>query len=220
MSGEAGRRIADERLVAVIRSDDWQLAVAAADAVVDGGIRILEVTCTVPSAELAITELRRRYRDGVLVGAGTVTTGAQAHAVADAGAEFLVSPGSTPAVLESLAASGLPFAAGALTPSEVMTAVEHGAHFVKLFPADVLGVAGLRALRGPFPGVAFLPTGGVSPETVAGWLDAGAVALGAGSGLVPAAALAARDFATISANAAALVSARDAWRAAGERRSA
>lgn len=217
MTGEVPRRIAEDRLIAVIRSDDWQLAVAAADAVVEGGIRVLEVTCTVPDAELAIVELRRRYRDGVLVGAGTVTTAEQARLVAGAGAEFLVSPGSTPPVLEALAASGLPFAAGALTPTEVMTAVAHGAAFVKLFPADVIGVSGLRSLRGPFPDVAFLPTGGVSPTTVADWLDAGAVALGAGGGLVPAAALAARDFGIIRANAVALVAARDAWRSLGGR---
>jgi 2-dehydro-3-deoxyphosphogluconate aldolase/(4S)-4-hydroxy-2-oxoglutarate aldolase len=220
VSTDAGRRIADERLIAVIRADDWQLAVAAADAVVDGGLRILEITFTVPDAELAITELRRRYREGVLVGAGTVTTVAQARLAADAGAEFLASPGSTPTALGALAATGLPFAAGAMTPSEVMVATEHGAEFVKLFPADLLGAAGLRSLRGPFPDVAFLPTGGVSPSTVGAWLDAGAMALGAGGWLVPAAALAARDFGTITAKAAELVAAREVWRASTNRRSA
>ncbi|NHF62344.1 bifunctional 4-hydroxy-2-oxoglutarate aldolase/2-dehydro-3-deoxy-phosphogluconate aldolase [Microcella pacifica] len=219
MRTDVGLRIAEQRLVAVIRADDWQLAVSAADAVVEGGVRIIEVTCTVPQGDLAIAELRRRYSNGVLVGAGTVTTIDEVKRVADAGAEFLVSPGGTPPLLTALAESGLPFAAGALTPSEIMTANEHGADFVKLFPADVLGVTWLRALRGPFPRVAFIPTGGVSPATVGPWLDAGAVALGTGSGLVPAAALVARDFRTITKNATELVAARDAWRSAVKARS-
>lgn len=220
MRTDVGRRIAEERLIAVIRADDWQLAVAAAAAVIDGGLRIIEITFTVPDAELAIAELQRRYRDGVLIGAGTVTTAAQARIAAGAGAEFLVSPGSTPTTLVALAASGLPFAVGAMTPSEIMAAIEHGAEFVKLFPADLIGVPGLRSLRGPFPDVAFLPTGGVSPATVGTWLDAGAIALGAGGGLVPGAALAARDFRSITSNAAELVAARDAWRTSTDRRSA
>lgn len=143
--------------------------------------------------------------------AGTVTTARQAATLADAGAEFLVSPGITESVLSALVASGLPFMAGAMTPSEVMTALEYRAEFVKLFPAGALGVGGLRSLRDPFPDTPFLPTGGVTPTTVSDWLNEGAVALGIGGNLVPTDSLSRRDFGSISARAAQFVAARDAW---------
>ncbi len=128
--------------------------------------------------------VRRDLGDEVVIGAGTVTTAAQAAESAEAGAEFLVSPGTTEPVASAMRDTGLPFALGTLTPSEVMTAVDLGADVVKLFPGSLGGPSYLKSLREPFPDVPLMPTGGVGPGDVREWLDAGAFCVGAGSSLM------------------------------------
>jgi 2-dehydro-3-deoxyphosphogluconate aldolase/(4S)-4-hydroxy-2-oxoglutarate aldolase len=126
----------------------------------------------------------------VLVGAGTVTSAAQARDAALAGAQFIVSPGLDVEIIRAGHALGRPVIAGVLTPTEIMAATRAGADWLKIFPCAALGGASyLRALRGPFPDLQLLPTGGVSLQTAADYLDAGAVALGVGSELVNAAEL-------------------------------
>lgn len=194
-------------VVAVLRAPTPEAAVSGVAALVDGGVRAVEITYSTPQAPAVISQLIERYGDEVLVGAGTVTTPEQVGEAVDAGAQYLVSPGTSRPVAEAMRASGTPFAIGALTPSEVMAAGELGADLVKLFPGSLGGPSYLRALRGPFPDVPFMPTGGVSVDNVRSWLDAGAVCLGAGSDLVSGALLAQGDHAEITRRAQAFMAA-------------
>jgi 2-dehydro-3-deoxyphosphogluconate aldolase/(4S)-4-hydroxy-2-oxoglutarate aldolase len=201
---DAGRRTSTvdalrrDVLVAVIRGANSASAVRAVDALVAGGIRGIEVTYTTPGATEVIAELAGRYGDEITLGAGTVTTAQQAADAVEAGAGFLVSPGTRPGLAAAMRETGAALLLGALTPSEVMASRDEGADLVKLFPASLGGPGFLRSLRGPFPDVDFCPTGGVNPQTIPGWLDAGAVALGAGGELCPAAKVAAGDWAGIT----------------------
>lgn len=154
-----------------------------------------------------IRRLRSEYGDAVVVGAGTVITAEQVTGSAEAGAQFLVSLGTTSAIGRAMRETGFPFALGAFTPSEVMLALQEGAHFVKLFPGSLGGPAYLRALRGPFPDVPIMPTGGVSVDNAHAWLEAGAICLGAGSDLVSPALLTNGDFDEITRRATSFVAA-------------
>ncbi|MEV4466477.1 bifunctional 4-hydroxy-2-oxoglutarate aldolase/2-dehydro-3-deoxy-phosphogluconate aldolase [Micromonospora echinofusca] len=171
------------RILAIIRGTDTAAAIAAGIALLQEGVRVVEVALTTPDALRAIEALRAAAPAGALVGAGTVLTTADVADVAAAGAQFVV----TPAVVESIAEAarrGLPVAAGALTPTEAYTAVRMGASAVKLFPASVGGPAYLRAVRDPFPDIPFVAVGGVGLDDVPGYLRAGAVAVGLGGPLV------------------------------------
>ncbi len=176
-------------IVPVIRASSPQEARFAAEAVCQGGIPIVEITMTVPKALEVISELVKTAPD-VVVGAGTVLNEEMARKCADAGAQFLVSPGfnaPTVAVAQTL---DLLIMAGALTPTEVMTAWDSGADFVKVFPCGNLGGPSyVRALKGPLPDVPLVPTGGVNLDTAADYIRAGAAALGVGGELVPKEAL-------------------------------
>ncbi len=176
-------------IVPVIRASSPQEARFAAEAVCQGGIPIVEITMTVPKALEVISELVKTAPD-VVVGAGTVLNEEMARKCADAGAQFLVSPGfnaPTVAVAQTL---DLLVMAGALTPTEVMTAWDSGADFVKVFPCGNLGGPSyIRALKGPLPEVPLVPTGGVNLDTAADYIRAGAAALGVGGELVPKEAL-------------------------------
>lgn len=189
------------RVLAVLRAPSPQSAIRAADALVAGGVTGLEITYSTPDAPAVIRALDEKYGDRIYLGAGTVTTARQADEAADAGARFLVSPGTREALTAAMKATGLTVMTGALSPSEVMAALEYGSDVVKVFPASLGGPAYLRALRGPFPDVALMPTGGVSPENIGEWFAAGAIAVGAGSELVASAALAAEDWAEITRRA-------------------
>jgi 2-dehydro-3-deoxyphosphogluconate aldolase/(4S)-4-hydroxy-2-oxoglutarate aldolase len=186
-------RARDAGVFAVLRAPAAAAALDAIDALVRGGITGIEVTYSTPDAAAVIAEAIRRHGDVAYVGAGTVTAAAQAREAADAGAAFLVSPGTVPALAAQMRATGAVAMTGALTPTEVMTATAAGVDVVKIFPASAVGPSFLRALRGPFPDVPLMPTGGVTPENLAEWFAAGAVAVGAGGDLVPASALAAGD---------------------------
>ena len=181
------QRLRDAAVVAVLRADSADAAIAAADALAAGGVRALELTYTTPDAARAIREVRARHGADVLVGAGTIRTVAQVHESVEAGADFLVTPHLDPAVLGAMVASGRLALPGVFTPSEVATALDAGAPAVKLFPASTAGLGHLGALRGPFPGLEVVPTGGIGVGEVRAWLDAGAVAVGAGGELCPSA---------------------------------
>lgn len=178
-------RIAELGLLAVLRGASAAAAVEVADALVEGGVRGIEVTFTTPDAPGAIRELAARHGDAIVLGAGTVTSAGQAAAAARAGARFLVSPGLDPALLPAMRETGLDVLPGVLTPSEVMLAMRHDVPVVKLFPGASGGPAHLSALRAPFPEMEFLPTGGVSAENVGAWFAAGALAVGVGGALAP-----------------------------------
>ncbi|UKY54178.1 bifunctional 4-hydroxy-2-oxoglutarate aldolase/2-dehydro-3-deoxy-phosphogluconate aldolase [Streptomyces inhibens] len=178
-------------VVAVLRAPSADRAVRAVDALVAGGITGIEITYSTPDAADAIREIDRRYGAGVQLGAGTVRTASQAKEAVAAGARFLVSPGTDPSLAEAMLDTGAAAFFGALTPSEVITAVRLGAHAVKVFPASLGGPGYLASLRGPFPDVPFMPTGGVRADNIGHWLRSGAVAVGAGSELCSASAMAA-----------------------------
>lgn len=189
------------RVLAVLRAPSASSALRAADALVDGGVTGLEITFSTPDAPAVIRSLDEKYGDSIYVGAGTVTAPEQATQAADAGARFLVSPGTRENLTRAMKDTGLTVMTGALSPSEVMAAVEFGTDVVKIFPASLGGPAFLKALRGPFPDVPLMPTGGVSPENIGDWFAAGAIAVGAGSDLVSSTALATEDWAEITRRA-------------------
>ena len=182
-------RIVEIGVVPVVRAASAREARMAADAVCEGGIPIVEITMTVPGAVDVIRELTKGGSD-VLVGAGTVLNVDAARRCLDAGAQFLVSPGLNLEVVKLAGAEGKLMMAGALTPTEVITAWEAGSDFVKVFPCGQVGGAKyIKALKGPLPQVPLVPTGGVSLSTAAEFIEAGAVALGVGGECVQVEAL-------------------------------
>ncbi len=205
--------LASTGVVAVLRAPSPEAALGAIDALVAGGVTGIEITYSTPDATAVIAETARRHGDAILLGAGTVTTPVQAERAVAAGATFLVSPGTTRPLAEAMHGTGAVTLLGAMTPSEVMSAVELGAAAVKIFPASLGGPAYLKALRGPFPDVAFMPTGGVNADNLATWLTAGAIAVGAGSELCQPAAMAAGRFGEIEATARRFTAALHAARA-------
>ena len=183
-------RIQDIGIVPVVRAANLDEARRAIDAICTGGISIIEVTMTVPNAPAMIQELVRQYGTSVLTGAGTVTTAKQAEICLDAGAQFLVSPGLSVPVLQTAARRGILAIPGALTPTEVMSALEAGAKLIKIFPCGSAGgPKHIRALRAPFPDTRLIPTGGVNLGNAAEYFAAGSFALGVGADLVDLVAL-------------------------------
>ncbi|HXM15747.1 MAG TPA: bifunctional 4-hydroxy-2-oxoglutarate aldolase/2-dehydro-3-deoxy-phosphogluconate aldolase, partial [Candidatus Eremiobacteraceae bacterium] len=179
-------RILSVGIVPVVRASSSAEARTAAEAVCKGGIPIVEITMTVPGAVEVIRELGKHFSpEQLLVGAGTVLNPEQAQRCLDAGAQFLVSPGFNAKTVALAIAERRLIMAGALTPTEVISAWEAGSDFVKVFPAgNVGGPKYIKALKGPLPDVPLIPTGGVNLQTAAEFLEAGAAALGIGGELV------------------------------------
>lgn len=203
---ETIRRIEEIGIVPVVRAANVDEARRAVDAICTGGIRVIEVTMTVPNAPAMIQELERQYGNEVLTGAGTVTTAKQAEICLDAGAHFLVSPGLSVPVVQTAAKRGILAIPGALTPTEVMAAVEAGVQLVKIFPCgSVGGPKHIKALKAPFPQIRLIPTGGVSLSNAAEYFAAGSFALGVGADLVDLAALRRNEPAKIIDMAKALI---------------
>jgi 2-dehydro-3-deoxyphosphogluconate aldolase/(4S)-4-hydroxy-2-oxoglutarate aldolase len=195
------RRLAELGAVAVVRLGDATSAVRAAEAVHAGGVHAVEVTLTTPGALDAIARLRAREDDGMLVGAGSVLSAADARDAIAAGARYVVSPVVRPELVETCHAAGVPVLLGAFTPTEILAAHEAGADAVKLFPSDALGSGYVRAVLGPMPFLRLVPTGGVTLDGAGEWLRAGAVAVGLGGALVDAALVAAGDFGALTERA-------------------
>lgn len=183
--GDVREWLMRSKLVPVVRAGSAEEALGMADRLYAGGIDVFEVTTTVPGAVEVIRDLVSRFGDGVLVGAGTIMDWETAEQCLTAGAKFVVSPHLDLGIVEQCRTYGVLVAPGALTPNEVLQVVRSGADVVKVFPCDAVGGACyLKALKGPFPGVDLMPTGGVNLETLRGYLEAGAVAVGVGSALV------------------------------------
>lgn len=195
-------RILEIGIVPVVRASSAAEACLAADAVCHGGIPIVEITMTVPGAVEVIRELVKKCGADVLVGAGTILNARMAQDCLDAGAQFLVSPGLNRPTVDLAVREKKLIMAGALTPTEVMAAWDAGADFVKVFPCGQVGGAKyIKALKGPFPQIPFVPTGGVNLNTAAEFIEAGSVALGIGGELVQAEALKSRKPDIIAENA-------------------
>jgi len=195
------RAIEASGVVAVIRLHDGQAGHDVALALADGGVTALEVTMTVPGAVRLIEQLAATLPSNVLIGAGTVLDPETARSVILAGARFVVSPVCRPAVIEMCHSYDVAAMPGCFTPTEILGAWEAGADVVKVFPATALGPGFFKDVRGPLPQVKLMPTGGVTRENAGDWIRAGACAIGVGTALVDGAAVAARRFADISANA-------------------
>lgn len=204
----------DVGIIPVIRADSADAALAVVEALVGAGLAVAEVTMTVPGAIDVISSVAKRFGDRVLVGAGTVTDAATTQRAIDAGATFIVTPCLVPEVIDAARRADVAVLPGALTPSEVFEAHRRGGDMVKVFPAQsVGGAAYLRALRGPFPTIPLVPTGGVTLDNVRELFDAGAAAVGVGGELISRDALTRRDYAAISALASQFLGAVRAARA-------
>lgn len=194
-------------LLSVLRGPSLDLTLQMVDALVAGGVRGIEITFTTPNALEVVKSLDRRFGDQILLGMGTLTKPEQAAAAKEAGARFLVSPHYEKSLAGAMKETGLPIMLGALTPSEVILSRKLGSDVVKLFPGSLGGPEYLKALRGPFPDIPIMPTGGVSQDNVSDWFAAGAFAVGAGSNLCPTALAQERRFGKITALAKAFVQA-------------
>ena len=194
-------RLINTGCVAVVRGDDADEAVKTVDAVIAGGVTGIELTFTVPHADKALDELSEKYgdREDVLIGAGTVLDPATARLAIIAGAKFIVSPSFNADVAKICNLYSIPYTPGCFTPTEIQTALEAGVDLVKVFPGSVAGPAMVKALHGPFPQLAIMPTGGVSLDNLETWFDVGVTLVGAGSNLTAAAKTG--DYAGVTATA-------------------
>jgi 2-dehydro-3-deoxyphosphogluconate aldolase/(4S)-4-hydroxy-2-oxoglutarate aldolase len=177
-------------LIPVLRAKSVAQGRAVVEAMIAGGVTVVEVTMTVPGAVDLLKELNKEYGAKLLLGSGTVTTADQAQATIDAGAEFVVSPSLHPEVIAVTKKNGKISCPGSLTPTEAITAWNAGADYVKIFPCSAVGGASyLKSLLAPFPHLKLIPTGGVTLQTAESFIKAGARALGVGSDLVNLAAV-------------------------------
>ena len=187
-------------IIPVIRADSAGAAVAVVETLIEAGLTVAEITMTVPDAIEAIASVTKRFGGKALVGAGTVIDAETVRRALDAGADFIVSPCLVPEVIEASRRADIAVLPGALTPTEVFEAFRQGGDMVKVFPAqNVGGAAYLRALRGPFPEIPLVPTGGVTLDNVGEMFKAGAAAVGVGSEMISKDALARHDYAAIGA---------------------
>ena len=202
MNTSAMATIVADRALAVVRAPKIPDPVALANALAQSGIRALELTFTTPDV---LEYLRVAAASRAVLGVGTVLTADQARAAVDSGAQFLVTPGIRAGVAKIGADSQVPVIMGALTPTEVLTALDLGAAAVKIFPASALGPRYFKDLRGPFPDVALIPSGGVNAGNAADFLAHGAVAVTAGTDVVPPQAVASGNWSDIASRAASFV---------------
>ena len=189
-SAEAVEKIKAIGIVPIVRATGAEAAVRAAEAISEGGISCVEITMTVPGALQALEQVAKRFGDKVLLGAGTVLDPETARACLSAGAEFFVTPSLNLKTIEFAKRYSKAIFPGALTPTEIVAAWEAGADGIKVFPCSALGGAKyIKALRGPFPQIDFVPTGGVNLETLGDFVKAGCSAVGVGGELVDAEAM-------------------------------
>lgn len=203
---ETIKRIEEHKAVAVMRFSDSGLFDPLAEAIYGGGIRIFEITMTVPDALLLIEKARKSNLNDRLVGVGSVLDAESARRAIDAGAHFVVSPVLKKEIIMEAQSAEVPVIPGAFTPTEVQTAWEWGADIVKIFPANILGMNFFKGVKAPMPHLKLMPTGGVSLTNAKDWINSGACAVGVGSALLNREAIKKRDFDQIQKNAEALVS--------------
>lgn len=179
------QKIQDLGVLAVLRGPSPELTLQMVGALVAGGVTGIEITYTTPNAAEVVSKLSREFGSDITLGMGTLTRPEQVAEAKDAGAIFLVSPHTETELATTMAASGLPVMMGALTPSEVMQAWSLGSDVVKVFPGSLGGPSYMKSLKGPFPDIPMMPTGGVNDKNLGEWFAAGAFAVGAGSNLCP-----------------------------------
>jgi 2-dehydro-3-deoxyphosphogluconate aldolase/(4S)-4-hydroxy-2-oxoglutarate aldolase len=195
------------RLTAILRYPDPTPLLDACDAIYEAGISNIEITLTVPGALGVVSALRKRFGDKALIGAGTVLDAPSAVLAIEAGADFIVAPTLDFETIKTCKRYGKGIIPGCFSPTEILHAWEAGADVVKVFPADAVGPAFFKAVRGPLPQIRLMPTGGVTPTSAVEYLKAGAFCIGTGSDLCDAKKIAARDFKAINAKAREFVAA-------------
>jgi 2-dehydro-3-deoxyphosphogluconate aldolase/(4S)-4-hydroxy-2-oxoglutarate aldolase len=193
---ERVERLCEKGIVAVVRADSGEQLIDVAGALLAGGVDCIEITMTTPNALEVIRDCRQAV-DGALIGVGSVLDAATAAKAIEAGAQYVVSPITDPAVIEAAHEADLPCVPGAFTPTEIHGATRAGADIVKVFPAGFFGAKYLKAILAPMPHLKLSPTGGVNLDTAADFIRAGAVTLCVGSALVTKAALAEGNLAEI-----------------------
>lgn len=189
------KKIVDSGLVCVIRADSPEQASRIAEACAAGGAASLEITFTVPGASGVIEHLVKHFSHQILIGAGTVLDPETARIAILSGAQYLVSPCVNAETARLANRYQIPYMPGAGTIGEVVAAMECGADIVKAFPGEILGPAFIKAVKGPLPQASLMPTGGVSIDNVAKWIEVGAVAVGVGGNLTAGAKMG--DYASI-----------------------
>jgi 2-dehydro-3-deoxyphosphogluconate aldolase/(4S)-4-hydroxy-2-oxoglutarate aldolase len=178
-------RIIAKGLIAVIRGPSQELTLKMVEALVTGGVKIIEITYSTPGAVEVVQSLGKRFGDEIVLGMGTLTKNEQVQEAKEVGAKFLVSPICEQVLVQKIVSSGLVVMAGALTPTEIIQAYRLGADVVKVFPGSLVGPSYIKALKGPFPEIPVMPTGGVNINNISDWFEAGVIAVGAGSELCP-----------------------------------
>lgn len=197
-SVDCAQAIRDDGVIAIVRLDEYTHAVDIVRALADGGVRVVEFTYTNPKAGEAIAACRDNVGESVYVGAGTVLDPATARVAILAGAQFLVTPTLVPDVVTMARRYDVPTVIGAFTPTEIQTAWEAGATFVKLFPARAVGPSYITDVHGPLPHIPIIPTGGVGAGNAAEYIAAGAAAVALGTHLVDAETVRREDWATLT----------------------
>jgi len=178
-------RIKELGLLAVIRGPSEDLTLKAVDALVAAGVLGIEITFSTPNAYAVVEQLSKKYGNEIVLGMGTLTQADQVQKAVDIGAQFLVSPMYEEMLCKAMVNSGLLNMMGSFTPTEIFRSYSMGVDIIKIFPGSLGGPSYIKDLRGPFPDIPFMPTGGVNAENAADWFKAGAIAVGAGSNLCP-----------------------------------
>jgi 2-dehydro-3-deoxyphosphogluconate aldolase/(4S)-4-hydroxy-2-oxoglutarate aldolase len=199
------RRLIDPGVIAILRADSAEKLPDAISAILEGGIHAIEVTMTTPHALKLIGTARETHGDKIVMGVGSVLDAETARQAMLEGAQFVVTPILSAAVIEMCNRYAIPVASGAMTPTEAFTAHELGSDFVKIFPAEQLGVPYIKSILAPLPMLQLIPTGGVTPQNVGDYLAAGCAAVGAGSTLLTREILTSSNWTNLSARASEFV---------------
>lgn len=193
--------ILQKKAIAVVRMKNPDKLLKVIDAILKGGVSCIELTMTIPNAIQSIEITSKEYGDNILLGVGSVTNSSVALQAIDAGAKFVVSPLYKPEVVSTVIGKNLVMIPGGFTPTEIQTAYEQGADFVKIFPADNLGMSFIKSIKAPLPHLKVIPTGGVTLENAIDWINHGASAVGIGSALVDSKSIDSGNFNQLTENA-------------------
>ena len=199
------KAVIDGGAVAVIRLSESRKLIKVAEAIYKGGVTGIEITMTVPNAIQVIENASKEIGSYMNVGVGTVLDPETAQKAIDAGARYVVSPIFKREIIETAHKNGIPAMPGAFTPTEIQTAYECGADIVKVFPADVVGMAFFKGILAPMPHLKLMPTGGVTLTNAGDWLKAGACAVGVGTSLLDKNAIASENYQILTENAKVLM---------------
>lgn len=195
----------EEKIVAVVRVTDEEKLTKVINAIYEGGIKIIEITMTVPNAIQQIEKISEKFGDKIVIGVGSVLEKQTAKDAVSAGAKYVVSPVTKKEIIETAKNLGVPVMPGAFTPTEILSAWEMGADVVKVFPADVLGMSFFKSVLAPMPFLKMMPTGGVTLTNAGDWLKAGACAVGVGTALLESEAIKNGDYFKLTENAKTIV---------------